>query len=121
MHTTTHERLLQMRLELQDRIRRIESDLQRRNAPLSADAPDRALEIGNDDVLQGIEAASRSELAQVEAALARLGSGREPNCEACGVPISRERLDAVPYATRCISCEQGTNEVDANGNRQRLK
>lgn len=117
MNTGTREQLLQKRLELQDRIRRIEGDLQRRNTPLSADAPDRAMEISNDDVLQGIEAAARSELAQVDAALARLVSGQEPSCEVCGVPISRERLDAVPYATRCVACEQGTNQGDANGNR----
>lgn len=117
MNTGTREQLLQKRLELQDRIRRIENDLQRRNAPLSADAPDRAMEISNDDVLQGIEAAARSELAQVEAALARLDTGREPSCEVCGVPIGRGRLDAVPYATRCVACEQGANPGDANGNR----
>lgn len=117
MNAGTREQLLQKRLELQDRIRRIENDLQRRSSSLSADAPDRAMEISNDDVLQGIEAAARSELAQVDAALARLDSGREQSCEACGVPISRERLDAVPYATRCVTCEQGANHGDANGNR----
>jgi DnaK suppressor protein len=117
MNTGTREQLLQKRLELQDRIGRIENDLQRRNSPLSADAPDRAMEISNDDVLQGIEAAARSELTQVDAALARLDSGREPGCEVCGVAISRERLDAVPYATRCVACEEGANQGDANGNR----
>ncbi|REJ87735.1 MAG: hypothetical protein DWQ34_24120 [Planctomycetota bacterium] len=50
---------------------------------------------------------ARSERAvydQVQAALERINAGRFGTCEECGKEISQERLDAVPYASRCASC-----------------
>ncbi len=37
-------------------------------------------------------------------ALQRLDAGLASSCEDCGDPISRERLDAVLTATRCVPC-----------------
>jgi RNA polymerase-binding transcription factor DksA len=44
----------------------------------------------------------RDTLAAVRAALDRIEQGTYGACEVCGRPISRERLDTVPYATLCI-------------------
>ncbi len=46
--------------------------------------------------------AVESELADVLAALARLGAGTYGLCVDCGEPISDERLLAVPSAERCV-------------------
>ncbi len=45
-------------------------------------------------------------LAQVDRALGRMAEGKYGICENCGKPISPERLDARPYATFCITCQQ---------------
>ena len=42
---------------------------------------------------------------QIDAALARLVAGSYGLCEACGDPIALARLQAVPFATRCVPCQ----------------
>jgi RNA polymerase-binding transcription factor DksA len=43
-------------------------------------------------------------LAEVEAAIARLGEGTYGQCERCGQTIAPARLEAMPAARRCIAC-----------------
>jgi DnaK suppressor protein len=43
-------------------------------------------------------------LADVTAAQARLESGDYGVCVDCGRPIAAERLAALPWATRCVTC-----------------
>jgi RNA polymerase-binding transcription factor DksA len=47
-------------------------------------------------------------LTEVDAAWARLDRGTYGTCERCGGSIGRDRLDAVPAATRCILCQART-------------
>jgi RNA polymerase-binding transcription factor DksA len=49
-------------------------------------------------------AALRQLLGEVEAALARFRQGDYGRCEVCGGEIGAARLEAVPWAGRCISC-----------------
>lgn len=44
-------------------------------------------------------------LAQVDAALERIEAGTYGTCERCGKPINPDRLDALPYASYCITCQ----------------
>jgi RNA polymerase-binding transcription factor DksA len=44
-------------------------------------------------------------VAEVEAALQRLDGGAYGLCEECGRPIAPERLEAIPHARWCISCQ----------------
>ncbi|MEK8026363.1 MAG: hypothetical protein RLY78_1773 [Pseudomonadota bacterium] len=46
-------------------------------------------------------------LADVDAALRRLETGRAGQCEACGEPIAWPRLRLQPTATHCIDCASG--------------
>ena len=41
---------------------------------------------------------------QVRAALARMDQGLYGTCEVCGAPIPAARLQALPWAVRCVSC-----------------
>jgi RNA polymerase-binding transcription factor len=43
-------------------------------------------------------------LGEVNAALERIGLGTFGRCEACGQPVARRRLRALPYARHCIAC-----------------
>ena len=45
-------------------------------------------------------------LNQVDAALQRIDQGSYGPCQDCGTEIPAERLDAVPYALRCVPCEE---------------
>lgn len=50
----------------------------------------------------------RQKLVAVRAALDRIEQGTYGKCERCDRDISRERLEAVPYATLCIECARST-------------
>jgi RNA polymerase-binding transcription factor DksA len=45
-------------------------------------------------------------LLDVDDALRRLYGGVFGNCESCGNPIGRERLEVVPHARLCVPCKQ---------------
>ena len=48
--------------------------------------------------------AAREDLAEIEAALARLADGSYGTCQVCGARISAERLAARPTARTCVGC-----------------
>ena len=52
---------------------------------------------------------ARHQLAEVEAARARLADGTYGTCERCGEPIGEGRLEARPTARTCIRCAAGAS------------
>ncbi len=101
----TLEKLTLRKAELERRIDALETDIRRgRGGPLSADSEEAALEQENDEVLDALDDQAREELRQVEAALARIASGKYGFCEKCGQPIGPARLEALPYAVHCVRC-----------------
>jgi len=48
---------------------------------------------------------SQDVLAQVDAALERIDKGRYGICARCGEKIAPDRLEALPYAIYCITCQ----------------
>ncbi len=50
--------------------------------------------------------ALRSNLHDVERALAKIDAGTYGTCERCGEPIAPERLEALPWAVLCFDCKQ---------------
>ncbi|GAA1800628.1 TraR/DksA family transcriptional regulator [Actinomadura chokoriensis] len=61
-------------------------------------APDEAV-MARRGTLQG-------NLEEIDAALARLGDGTYGLCEDCRKPIPEGRLEIIPYARRCVNCQQ---------------
>jgi RNA polymerase-binding transcription factor DksA len=47
---------------------------------------------------------AREDLAEIQAALARLADGSYGTCQVCGARISAERLAARPAARTCVGC-----------------
>jgi len=45
-------------------------------------------------------------LRQIEEALARISRGTFGVCQLCNQPISRARLEAVPWTPLCQACEE---------------
>jgi DnaK suppressor protein len=45
-------------------------------------------------------------LREVEGALERLSDGTYGTCMDCGLPVSRKRLDALPWARYCVTCQE---------------
>jgi DnaK suppressor protein len=111
MKNLTDDRLREVRAsllargaELRERMQRVDADLARKHAPLPKDAPDAAILVENDEILEAIKQAAHTELAHIDHALERLGAGTFAICEDCGGEVEAKRLAVVPYATRCGAC-----------------
>lgn len=59
--------------------------------------------------------AQRKEVAQIDAAIARMDAGTYGECIDCGSTISLERLNAMPYALRDAGCESLVEAEEMGG------
>lgn len=84
-----------------DRAERIERDLRQ---PGDRDSEERAIEIENDEVLEGLDDASLAEARQLRDAIGRIDQGSYGTCVNCGADIGQARLEALPAATTCVTC-----------------
>lgn len=103
------DQLLARQRELTARSARLRADQRRDVDPLSTDAPDRATQRENDEVIDSLGGAVASELKAIDQAIARLDAGRYGLCTSCGREIGAKRLQAVPYADQCQSCAAQAN------------
>lgn len=87
--------------DLLERAEVIEEDLRQ---PLDADFSEQAVDLSDDEALEGIDDVLRTEIGQVRLALMRIANGTYGTCSQCGNSISKGRLEARPIATRCIDC-----------------
>ena len=93
---------LQARLDdLLERAEEIEDDLRH---PLDADSSEQAVDLADDESLEGVDDVLRAEVQQIRLALLRIENGTYGTCAVCGKAIKRERLEPRPIATRCIDC-----------------
>lgn len=70
------------------------------------DSIDEAVDAEQGDVRSQLATAETRELDEVENALRRLSLGTFGLCEACHEAIPAARLQALPYATRCVKCQR---------------
>lgn len=97
------QKLAERYAEIRNRLEKITSDVHK---PLDPDFEEQVVERENDEVLAALDRSIRAEMAQIEKTLARLDKGEYGVCEVCGDPIAPKRLEALPYATRCVACEE---------------
>ena len=98
------KKTLHARLDaLVTRVGRIEQDLRQAH---DDDWQERATELENDEVLEGLDEMGRAEVLRIRAALRRMDEGKYGFCVECGKPIGEERLAAMPAAATCILCAQ---------------
>jgi len=67
---------------------------------------DRSVAVLGQDVELGRLEMKRRALRQIDDVLARIDDGTYGLCEDCEVEIAEERLDILPFATRCVECER---------------
>ncbi len=85
-------------------------------AQTAGDLVDAALDSAQDEISSQLAEVESRELANVENALERMRSGQYGVCEGCGCKIPMARLNALPYATYCITCQRETEKYGAGGN-----
>ena len=97
-------KLSQMKEVIAQRVSAISADKSRASGPIHPDFEEQAVDLQNNEVLDGIEDIDRNELNLISKALNKIQAGSFGDCEQCGEVISQKRLDAVPYAEKCIKC-----------------
>ncbi len=91
-----------MRLaDLLERTEMIEDDLRH---PLDADWSEQAVDLADDEALEGVDEVLRAEIQHIRLTLLRIEKGTYGTDAKCGKEIRRERLEARPIAARCIEC-----------------
>ena len=88
-------------IELTARLGRVEEEL---HSSHSQDFADQATEREQDEVLEGEELVFEQEIAQIEAAIARIDGATYGDCQKCGDAIAPARLNVQPEAPLCIKC-----------------
>jgi DnaK suppressor protein len=112
----TREELNQFRSMLLERRRSLLTDFQAledeeaRDAPEFSQGSSHLADLGTDrassDVSLGFRASASGEIQDIDEALDRIRDGTFGMCEACETPISKARLEAIPYARLCLPCKR---------------
>jgi len=98
---TFREKLIARKAELSERLEKVEDLL---DDPKSHSFSEQATQSEFDEVYEAQGLASEQEIAAINAALNRISNHTYGMCLVCGDPISKERLEAVPFATQCRKC-----------------
>ena len=67
---------------------------------------DHASEMVDRELDESLEENAGELVRDIDRALEKIADGTYGTCERCGTTIPQARLDAVPYATLCLSCRQ---------------
>lgn len=75
-------------------------------------APTQMAEAGSDNFEQeftlSLMESGAATLRQINEALARIDDKTYGICSECGEKIPKKRLEAIPYATKCVQCVQNS-------------
>ncbi len=72
----------------------------------TVDLADKAANSYTKEFLFGQTNQDRATLNLVDEALKRIREGAYGDCAVCGEEVQQKRLDAVPWARHCISCQE---------------
>ena len=100
-HSLIRGQLEKRLAEMTQRVGQIEADLRREP---DRDWVERATELENDEVLEGLDDLSRAEVRAIRGALRRVADGSYGFCVECHEAIDENRLQATPTASTCIYC-----------------
>ncbi len=90
--------------QLERRLQHVERDRRRASNALEADWEEQATVRQNDEVLDELSIEEAQQARAIRAALQRMDQGTYGVCVTCGAPIAARRLEALPYAVRCLAC-----------------
>ena len=93
--------LLAKQAELSRRLERIKENL---TGGHSADSQEQAQELENAEVVDALGNEARNEITKIARALDQIKNGTYGVCTDCGETIPMARLEAWPFADRCIRC-----------------
>ncbi len=100
------KRLLARREELLKTIARTEEEGRQADDDPTVDLADKAANSYTKEFLFGQTNTDRSMLQLIEGALERIKSSEFGHCVNCQGEMQQKRLEAVPWAKHCVSCQE---------------
>jgi DnaK suppressor protein len=103
-------RLTEERSVVLEERRRLAEDTPQAHDVVAADGSESRSSDAAETLDRGIELSLEGNaehlLGAIESALARVEAGSYGMCDRCGHAIANERLEALPWATKCIECKR---------------
>jgi len=84
----------------------IDPTLEDKTPGVVGDVVDLAQESSKNELSLHLAEVESRELGQIDKAIQKIGEGTYGVCEKCGENISQARLKALPFANRCIRCQE---------------
>lgn len=98
--------LKELRGEFTHRIEALDKDIHHTEEPVEKDFAEQATQSENDDVLNALDDEAKVAVIQIDNALLRIQNESFGICESCGAEINEKRLQAIPFASLCITCAE---------------
>ena len=112
--TPYREKLLALRARLQSDTTQMEDNALNKDHSKTTSMPNDMAELGSGNFDQeftlSLLGSEKNALDQIDGALKRIEDGSYCECETCGVKIPESRLEAIPYAARCVQCASQQEE-----------
>lgn len=77
---------------------------------VAQDLGDKAESSYTKEFLLSLSDVEREQLSLIDEALKRIRTQDFGQCQSCGKSITKKRLDAIPWAPHCITCQQKKEE-----------
>jgi|ERR1044072_61722 DnaK suppressor protein len=102
---TYRDKLMDRRVSLVGQVQAAEAYSRERDAEATQDPADMAANAYTKELLMSMSTNDRQLLDSIDAALERIEAGKYGKCVHCGQPIQEKRLEAVPWARHCLTCQ----------------
>jgi len=102
---TFRDKLMDRRVSLVGQVQAAEAYSRERDAEATQDPADMAANAYTKELLMSMSTNDRQLLDSIDAALERIEAGKYGKCVHCAQPIQEKRLEAVPWARHCLTCQ----------------
>jgi len=99
-------KLVARRNEIVQRLSEFRNESKEVETDVAQDVADKAESSYTKEFLLSLSDAERNQLFQIDAALRRIERNEFGNCQMCQKEISKKRLNALPWTSLCIDCQE---------------
>lgn len=104
------EKLLEKKKEIIQKLSDFYSESKELETGIAQDLVDRAESSYTKEFLLSLSDSERQQLMFIDEAIKRIDSDDFGVCQRCRKEISKKRLDVIPWASLCITCQQRAEE-----------
>jgi DnaK suppressor protein len=99
-------KLAEERQELIEQLSEFRSNSRELEPEIAQDVGDKAESSYTKEFLLHLSEGERERLFQIDEALKKIEKSNYGTCDNCGQPISKKRLNAIPWTPYCIKCKE---------------